>query len=61
MSLQTPNHDALIRTFATLPAWLEATPALTSRDRFPDCDCRLGSMLAGILEAQVLPKRAARA
>jgi hypothetical protein len=61
MSLQTPNHGALIETFATLPAWLEATPALTSRGRFLDCDCRLGLMLAEILKAQMLPKQAVRA
>ena len=34
--------DEMIRTFSALPAWLEATPALISRGRFLDCDCRLG-------------------
>jgi hypothetical protein len=33
---------ALIQTFSKIPALLEATPALVSRGRFLDCDCRLG-------------------
>jgi hypothetical protein len=36
------RHDALIKTFASIPDWLEATPELLSRGRFLDCDCRLG-------------------
>ena len=32
----------LIKTFSTIPALLEATPALVTRGRFLDCDCRLG-------------------
>ena len=39
---QALNHDALIKTFSALPAWLEVSPALVSRGRFLDCDCRLG-------------------
>jgi hypothetical protein len=34
--------DELVKTFSAIPAWLEATPALVSRGRFLDCDCRLG-------------------
>jgi hypothetical protein len=39
---QALNHDALIKTFSALPAWLDVSPALVSRGRFLDCDCRLG-------------------
>lgn len=39
---ETANSDALIVTFSTIPALLEATPALVTRGRFLDCDCRLG-------------------
>ncbi len=35
-------HDVLIKTFTTIPDWLEAAPELASRGRFLDCDCRLG-------------------
>jgi hypothetical protein len=34
--------DELVRMFSSIPARLEATPALVSRGRFLDCDCRLG-------------------
>jgi len=40
----TLTDDALLMTFAAIPDWLEATPALVSRGRFLDCDCRLGSI-----------------
>jgi hypothetical protein len=39
---QTPSSDALIKTFLTIPALLDAIPALVTRGRFLDCDCRLG-------------------
>jgi hypothetical protein len=32
----------LIKTFSTIPALLDAAPALVTRGRFLDCDCRLG-------------------
>ena len=34
--------DELVRMFSSTPALLEAPPALMSRGRFLDCDCRLG-------------------
>src|SRR5215475_4050600 len=33
---------AVIKAFSAIPALLEATPALVSRGRLLDCDCRLG-------------------
>jgi hypothetical protein len=33
---------AVIKAFSAIPALLEATPALLSRGRHLDCDCRLG-------------------
>ena len=33
---------ALTKSFSSIPALLEATPALVARGRFLDCDCRLG-------------------
>jgi hypothetical protein len=39
---QTIVADELVMMFSTIPARLEATPALVSRGRFLDCDCRLG-------------------
>jgi hypothetical protein len=39
---QAQNADAVIKAFSDIPALLEATPALVTRGRFLDCDCRLG-------------------
>jgi len=39
---QAPEEAALIKSFSAIPALLEAAPALVSRGRFLDCDCRLG-------------------
>ena len=39
---ETIVADDLVRMFSSIPARLEATPALVSRGRFLDCDCRLG-------------------
>jgi hypothetical protein len=42
---QAPNADAIvIKAFSEIPALLEAAPALQTRGRFLDCDCRLGPM-----------------
>jgi hypothetical protein len=39
----TPAPDAaVIKAFSGIPALLEAAPALVTRGRFLDCDCRLG-------------------
>jgi hypothetical protein len=39
---QASDFPALIQTFSKIPALLEAAPALVTRGRFLDCDCRLG-------------------
>ncbi len=39
---QASDSSALVQTFAKIPGWLDATPALVTRGRFLDCDCRLG-------------------
>jgi len=41
---QAPNADAVTQAFSDIPALLEAAPALQTRGRFLDCDCRLGPM-----------------
>lgn len=41
---QAPNADAVIAAFSDIPALLERDPALITRGRFLDCDCRLGPM-----------------
>ena len=39
---QALDITALTKSFSSIPALLEATPALVARGRFLDCDCRLG-------------------
>jgi hypothetical protein len=39
---ETIVTDELVKTFSSIPARLEATPALVWRGRLLDCDCRLG-------------------
>ena len=39
---QAPDEAALIKPFSTIPALLDAAPALIARGRFLDCECRLG-------------------
>lgn len=39
---QASDLPALIQTFSKIPALLDAAPALVTRGRFLDCDCRLG-------------------
>ncbi len=39
---QVSDIPALIQTFSKIPALLDAAPALVTRGRFLDCDCRLG-------------------
>jgi hypothetical protein len=39
---QALDIAALTKSFSSIPALLEATPALVARGRFLDCDCRLG-------------------
>ena len=39
---QASDSSAIIQTFSKIPALLDATPALVTRGRFLDCDCRLG-------------------
>jgi hypothetical protein len=39
---ETIVMDELARMFSSIPARLEADPALLSRGRFLDCDCRFG-------------------
>jgi hypothetical protein len=39
---QASDLPALIQTFSKIPAMLDAAPALVTRGRFLDCDCRLG-------------------
>ena len=41
---QAPDADAVTAAFSDIPALLEGEPALISRGRFLDCDCRLGAM-----------------
>jgi hypothetical protein len=45
MTLLSDAPDAaVIKAFAEIPALLERTPALITRGRFLDCECRLGPM-----------------
>ena len=39
---QASDLPELIQTFSKIPALLDAAPALVTRGRFLDCDCRLG-------------------
>ncbi len=39
---QVSDVPAVIQTFSKIPALLDAAPALVTRGRFLDCDCRLG-------------------
>jgi pimeloyl-ACP methyl ester carboxylesterase len=39
---QAQNADAVTKAFSEIPALPEAAPALVTRGRFLDCDCRLG-------------------
>ena len=39
---QASDLPALIQAFSKIPSLLDAAPALVTRGRFLDCDCRLG-------------------
>jgi len=39
---QASDLPALFQSFSAIPALLDAVPALVTRGRFLDCDCRLG-------------------
>ena len=41
---QAPKADAVMKAFSDIPALLEAAPALMTRGRSLDRDCRLGPM-----------------
>jgi hypothetical protein len=44
MTPSPDDTDAVIRTFAGIPALLDQAPTLVARGRLLDCDCRLGPM-----------------